>query len=338
MRISCVILTRNEEARIAQCIDSLLIQKEVVKYLEVIIVDGHSTDSTREIVKTYVDTYSEVKLIECHKWGYSYQRNIGVNCANGDYILFISGDAYSSKNLLKKYVSYINLGYEVIQGSIINISNAKFFSKIMRTLYPSIYSNSMNNKEDESFSTVNVLIKKDLFNLGKFNESINSMEDKEWFAKIQSLNKVKFIRAKGAAVHHHIHEDYKQYSKKIFKEAVAIGNITIKEKSKKYNYFGWLSLTNQIITLMLFTSIFLFVFPIIPNTFFTIAVFIIMLLLPIIFKIQRKYPRNNTLKYNEKIALIIYFISFYIIIPIGITKGKIIGLKNLYLLKITSYR
>ena len=54
--VSIVIPCRNEERYIGRCLDSLLANDYPHDDLEIIVVDGMSTDHTREIVSEYCKT------------------------------------------------------------------------------------------------------------------------------------------------------------------------------------------------------------------------------------------------------------------------------------------
>ena len=60
MKVSVIIITRNEEKYIKDLLDSLVTQT-VVPY-EVIIVDAESTDNTQPIIRQYMKRYDFVKL------------------------------------------------------------------------------------------------------------------------------------------------------------------------------------------------------------------------------------------------------------------------------------
>lgn len=85
---SIVVIVKNGESTIAHCLDSLISQN---LKCEIVVVDGNSTDKTREIVSKY-----PVKLISAPKRdSYGTSRNIGVKNARGKVILFMDGDDYA---------------------------------------------------------------------------------------------------------------------------------------------------------------------------------------------------------------------------------------------------
>ncbi|MDR2346397.1 MAG: glycosyltransferase family 2 protein [Planctomycetaceae bacterium] len=90
--ISVVIPVRNESRHISRVLDSLIVQRYPAEKFEIIVVDGCSTDSTRELVDEYVVKYSDrVCLFTNEKRLSSAARNIGVLHSRGDIILIIDG-------------------------------------------------------------------------------------------------------------------------------------------------------------------------------------------------------------------------------------------------------
>lgn len=89
MKISVVVLTKNEEENIVDCLES-------VKWCdEKIIIDDYSTDRTVEIAERF-----GVKIYKRHlENDFSKQRNFGISNAIGDWILFLDADERVSKDL-----------------------------------------------------------------------------------------------------------------------------------------------------------------------------------------------------------------------------------------------
>jgi GT2 family glycosyltransferase len=89
IKISAVIITRNEEENIGRCIDSLL---PVVD--EILVVDSFSTDNTKIICEQ-----KGTRFIENFFKGYIEQKNFAVDFITHDYILSIDADEYLSEEL-----------------------------------------------------------------------------------------------------------------------------------------------------------------------------------------------------------------------------------------------
>ncbi len=82
-KLSVVVVTRNEEPLIKQCLDS-------VKWAdEVIVVDSESTDRTVEAAKRYTD---KVFVIKKDTHDANINKEFGLNKATGDWILFLDAD------------------------------------------------------------------------------------------------------------------------------------------------------------------------------------------------------------------------------------------------------
>jgi glycosyltransferase involved in cell wall biosynthesis len=87
LSISLIIPAFNEEAYLGTCLDA--VEKHAKgKACEIIVVDNHSTDGTREIVQRYPDvTY----VFEPHK-GITKARQCGYRHARGDILAFVDAD------------------------------------------------------------------------------------------------------------------------------------------------------------------------------------------------------------------------------------------------------
>ncbi len=89
-RVSFVIPTKNNGRTLKRCLDSIFSQTIPKNQIEVIIVDGGSTDETIQIAKEY-----EVEILNnhsVHQDGLSGGRNIGLSISNGEFIVFLNAD------------------------------------------------------------------------------------------------------------------------------------------------------------------------------------------------------------------------------------------------------
>ncbi len=92
--VSVVIPTLNEAGNILEIV--ITIQKELAYPKEIIIVDGNSTDGTKEIIK---DT-DFCKLIIEPRRGYGLALRTGIKRAKGDIIVMVDGDGtYEVKHI-----------------------------------------------------------------------------------------------------------------------------------------------------------------------------------------------------------------------------------------------
>jgi cellulose synthase/poly-beta-1,6-N-acetylglucosamine synthase-like glycosyltransferase len=97
--VSVIVPVLNAEATIGDLLDSLGEIDYDRRKLEVILVDGDSTDRTREIIQRY-----PVKLIIEKRRGLNVARNTGVENSNGEIILFTDADCVAPRDWVKKTV------------------------------------------------------------------------------------------------------------------------------------------------------------------------------------------------------------------------------------------
>lgn len=94
--LSAIIITRNEEKLIGECLLSL---KDLAS--EIIVVDTGNTDSTNEIAKSF-----GARIVSTQDVDYSHYRNAGLQTAKGEWIFYLDADERVTP-LLKKEIEQI---------------------------------------------------------------------------------------------------------------------------------------------------------------------------------------------------------------------------------------
>ncbi|MDD6484961.1 MAG: exopolysaccharide biosynthesis polyprenyl glycosylphosphotransferase [Clostridiales bacterium] len=116
-KVSIIIPAYNCEMYIDKCLESVFAQH--YPNIEVIVVNDGSTDGTGEHLEKYKD---RIRLINAEHGGSSRARNIGLENARGDFILFLDADDYYEKNTIRDLVEFqeetdadiIHFGYKLI--------------------------------------------------------------------------------------------------------------------------------------------------------------------------------------------------------------------------------
>ncbi len=103
--VSIIIPCRNEEKYIGRCLNSLLANDYCKKYLEIIIVDGMSSDRTREIIKKYIQDYNFIRVVDNSKFIKPIALNLGIKIASFDIIMRIDAHAVYASNYISKLVA-----------------------------------------------------------------------------------------------------------------------------------------------------------------------------------------------------------------------------------------
>lgn len=90
MKYSVIIPAYNAETTLRRCMDSIVSQ--LTGDSEVLLINDGSIDGTEEICLYYSEQYPGVKLISKPNGGVSSARNMGLDAAKGEYILFVDSD------------------------------------------------------------------------------------------------------------------------------------------------------------------------------------------------------------------------------------------------------
>lgn len=102
MKISAVVLTKNEEKNIERCLKSLVFCHEII------IVDDFSTDSTKNEISKIKDQNDKLNIKIYEKKlnnDFAAQRNFGLSKVTNEWVLFIDADEEASGELKTEIVS-----------------------------------------------------------------------------------------------------------------------------------------------------------------------------------------------------------------------------------------
>ena len=102
-KVSVVCPTYNEERHIRHCIESILSQDFPKSELEILFVDGMSSDRTREIIAGYITRYPYIRLLDNPNRIAPWAMNIGIEASCGDIVIRLDAHASYAPN----YFSYL---------------------------------------------------------------------------------------------------------------------------------------------------------------------------------------------------------------------------------------
>ena len=93
MKLSIIIPVYNVEKYIGPCLESIYRQELAEDVFEVIIVNDASTDDSMLVVSHMMNVHPNISVITNNEsFGPSVSRNVGMDNAIGDYVLFIDSD------------------------------------------------------------------------------------------------------------------------------------------------------------------------------------------------------------------------------------------------------
>lgn len=112
-KISIIIPTYNRAATIGKTIDSFIAQ--TYKDWEMIVVDDHSKDNTKEVIEEYNKRDARIRyMLNERKKGAQGARNTGILHAQADWLVLFDSDDYVYPNFLERMAPLCVEGNDVI--------------------------------------------------------------------------------------------------------------------------------------------------------------------------------------------------------------------------------
>ncbi|MBQ6511124.1 glycosyltransferase [Methanobrevibacter sp.] len=125
-KISIIIPVYNVENYLRNTLNSVISQSIGVENLEVILIDDKSSDGSADIIKEYVNRYSNFKGIYFDKGsGFPGKpRNVGLKYATAEYIMYLDSDDWLEENACEVlYDEIIKEDADIVCGAFTKISD-----------------------------------------------------------------------------------------------------------------------------------------------------------------------------------------------------------------------
>lgn len=187
--VSVIVPTFNSERYMEQCLSSIYSQKYLK--LEVIIVDGKSTDSTLSIVRRYGDEIS--KIISEEDSGIYNAINKGIRFANGELIKILNSDDVLELGAIERAVEVYSVlresGHEdvVVMGWLQRIDeNGNDLGVWGRKNHIGMFENLLHPSWFVSASLYN--------RLGLYDESYKIASDYDYYMRILAAQSVEIVK------------------------------------------------------------------------------------------------------------------------------------------------
>lgn len=194
-KVSIIVPVYNVEKYICQCVDSIL--NQTYTDIELLLIDDQSSDNSPIICDNYVKKDSRVQVFHNLNSGVSSARNLGLENAKGEWIIFCDADDYwCNTYFLYNMIEYsIHNNVDIIRGEYISVNekNEIIDNSAIKN------KNSINNKtlslidfinqaiNDEFFLVLN-LIKRQLIDDIRFDVNMVFQEDKKFFLQLLNNN------------------------------------------------------------------------------------------------------------------------------------------------------
>ena len=205
-QITIIVPVYNAEKYLDQCLRSIVTQ--TYRNLEVILVDDGSTDNSGEICDQYASSDSRIIVIHQSNMGVSHSRNIGIEKAKGDYIIFVDSDDWIDEKLCETLLDAV-ITYNVEAAvcayireypnkslpKILHERNTVFSGKVMQRIICGPIAKELENPENmDSYGTLwghiypaRVLKKHEVMDLSKIGTAEDVLYNFKIFSDIKNI-------------------------------------------------------------------------------------------------------------------------------------------------------
>lgn len=101
--VSVIIPAYNTESYIGKCLKS--VQTQTYENLEVLVIDDGSTDGTGAVCRRFAEADSRFRVLHKENSGVSDSRNLGLEQAEGKYLVFVDSDDHVKPDYVHTLVS-----------------------------------------------------------------------------------------------------------------------------------------------------------------------------------------------------------------------------------------
>lgn len=252
-RVNVIIPAFNEEQVIQDCIRAL--KTQTYSNFKVLIIDDRSTDKTRSIIQSQVD--SKIELLEFGKVGPGRARNLAAKHADADLLVFTDADCVPKPDWIEQLVK----GFESEQvgstgGPQVMHSSSNNFQRKLERLFK-VLSFGIDfykpTKNEICFTRhnplCNVAYRRRIFEkLEGFREDLFPGEDVELDLRVKNLG-YSITYNPQAVVEHHRPEDISQWKKVAYAYGRAQGKLV-----REYGFFRPIQV-GAISTLLIFHAL-----------------------------------------------------------------------------------
>lgn len=127
--VTVLIPVRNEEHNIGRCLDSVLSNDYPSDRVEILVIDGMSTDASVEVVGRYADRGQSIRLLTNPKHFQAAALNLGIEEAKGDLILRLDAHTFYATDYISRCVDLLQTRDATNVGGVQRAVGSTYFAK-----------------------------------------------------------------------------------------------------------------------------------------------------------------------------------------------------------------
>jgi len=225
-KVSVIVCARNEEKVIGACLEAL---KRQTACPEIIVIDGHSTDRTREIAKKHAD-----KVILDNGKGIGDARNIGWKAATHGIVAFCDADARPPPDWVENIGKLID-DNAAVNGPLVPYDAHRFRTKLTMKIWTDIFLRAGSAVRYPIVCAANVAFRKSM--LEKYPFRLNApTEDFDVGRRMRHAGRIRFFSELRMPI------SGRRFENKFYRRTAVIYlrnyfRVTVGKEAKDFGYF-----------------------------------------------------------------------------------------------------
>jgi glycosyltransferase involved in cell wall biosynthesis len=177
LQVTCVVATKNAERYLAAALGSIRSQPGVKA--EIIVVDGGSTDRTREIASSF-----QVRFVDQEGAGLACAWNTGIKLASFPLIAFLDSDDLWVPETLAARIEDLRLS-----GGAVSVARARYFLEDGVVVAPGFTRDLLDESGRVAPIPGTMLVRSEVFaSIGLFDAAYALGADGDWFGRLVDAN------------------------------------------------------------------------------------------------------------------------------------------------------
>lgn len=216
---SIIIPVRNESKNIEACLKSIIKQEYPKDFMEIIVVNDHSEDETKQKL-LFFEQFSFIKILDLPKEKQGKKESIawGIAHAKGEIILTTDGDTIRGNHWLETLIGYFDNDTAMVSGPV-KLTGTNIWQKMQALEFSGLIllgAAMIANKRPSLCNGANLAYRKKVFEEVKGFQNIDhiaSGDDELLLHKIRKLKKYSIVFAKNqkAIVETNAHKNIKKF-------------------------------------------------------------------------------------------------------------------------------
>lgn len=205
--VSIIIPAYNAEEFIDRCLQSVM--NQTYKNLQIIVINDGSTDQTLEKIRQYEMLDERFKIIDQDNLGVAETRNVGLENADGDFVLFIDSDDWIELNAVETLLAKMSDEVDIVFCKYDKAETDEQVSHVDEIIFET-WDNERQLYEFLTHKRMtgmlwNKLIRKSIIRDVKFDSTVGYGEDAQFLWRILKYSRTMFVT--NEILYHHVMEN-----------------------------------------------------------------------------------------------------------------------------------